>query len=47
MKRIWTLGVGGLGLAVLASCRSNTLKMSCSQLVVDRIDPYITPTPFQ
>jgi hypothetical protein len=40
------LSLGGLGLAVLGSCRSNFLKMSCSQLVVDRIDPYTPLPPF-
>lgn len=33
--------LGGLSLSMLVSCRNNNLKMSCSQLVVDRIDPYV------
>lgn len=39
MRKRWLLGLGGLSLAALASCRNNFLKMSCSQLVIDRIDP--------
>jgi hypothetical protein len=45
MKRIWMLGLGGLELVALASSRSTFLKMSCSQLVLDRIDPYLAPAP--
>ncbi|KAK4150510.1 hypothetical protein C8A00DRAFT_46105 [Chaetomidium leptoderma] len=43
MKQIRALGLSSLGLAVLASCRNTALKMSCSQLVVDRIDPLVNP----
>ncbi len=41
MRPSWIQGVVVISLAVLASCRNTRIKFSCSQLVLDRIDPYI------
>ncbi len=39
MAWLWLFGLTGLALAAKADYRAPSLKMSCSQLVLDRIDP--------